>query len=102
MLRPDAVGPDRAGRGGSHRQGLGEEYGGRQDRHALAVERALQSATFLSELAEGLAGVRMYESDPGAPKKLVAAAARLDALAEEGAHRPGGDGAPKRRRRGTA
>ena len=35
---------------------------------------------FLSELAEGLAGVNMYESDPAAPKTLVSAAARLDAL----------------------
>ena len=49
-----------------------------------AVERAVQSKEFLSGLAEGLADVNMYDADPDAGaeiKPLVAAAARLDALA---------------------
>ena len=72
----------------------------RRRRHRLGIERAVQSPEFLSELAEGLAGVNLFESDPGATKQLVAAALRLDVLAAEGAQQPGG--APKRRRRGVA
>ena len=62
------------------RHGLGEAYEERRGRHGLAVLEAVKSADFLSELAEGLAGVNMYESDPGAPKKLVAAAEKVDAI----------------------
>ena len=53
----------------------------RRGRHRLAVVSAVQSATFLSDLAEGLAGVNLFASDRVAPKKLVAAAEKLDALA---------------------
>ncbi|MED6306444.1 MAG: ankyrin repeat domain-containing protein, partial [Planctomycetota bacterium] len=65
------------------RRRLGEAYEERRRRHSLAVARAVQMSEFLSDLAEGLAGVNMYESDPVAPKELVAAARRLDALALE-------------------
>ena len=67
------------------RRGLGEAYEARRDLHALAVERAVQIPEFFSELAEGLAGVNLFASDPVAPKKLVAAAGRLDALSAEAA-----------------
>ncbi len=52
----------------------------RRGRHRLAVVRAVESAEFLSELAGGLAGVNLFESDAGATKGLVAAAGTLDAL----------------------
>ena len=63
----------------------------RRRRHRLGIERAVKIGDFLSELAHGLAGVNLFASDPGAPKKLVAAAARLDALSghQEGARQPG-------------
>ena len=56
---------------------LGEAYEERRGRHRLAV---VQSRAFLSDLAEGLAGVNMQVIYPRATKKLVAAAAKLDAL----------------------
>ena len=71
----------------------------RRGRHRRAVVAAVRSADFLSELAEGLAGVNLFESDPRAPKSLVASAVRLDALAAEGAQQRE---ASKRRRRGPA
>ncbi|MEE3098852.1 MAG: ankyrin repeat domain-containing protein, partial [Pseudomonadota bacterium] len=73
---------------------LRDAYEERRRRHRLAVVRALQIPEFLSELADGLAGFNLC--DP----TLVAAAARLDALSEEGAQEPGA--APKRARRGRA
>ena len=45
----------------------------------------MRSKDFLAELAEGLAGVNLFASDPVAPKKLVAAAVTLDALSAEAA-----------------
>ena len=48
--------------------------------HRRGIEQAVQSKTFLSGLAEGLAGVSLYEPDPGANAKLVAAAVQLDEL----------------------
>ena len=83
-------------------RGRGVAYTARRGRHRLAVVSAVQSSDFLSELADGLAGVNMVEADPGATKKLVAAAVRLDVLSTEGAQQPGGARAPKRRRRGVA
>ena len=77
-------------------EGLGDAYEGRRQRSRRGIARAVQSAEFLSDLAEGLAGVNMYESDPCAPKRLVAAAGRLG----EGAR--WGGVAPKRARRGRA
>ena len=53
-------------------------------------------------VAEGLAGVNLYESDPRAPKHMVASAVRLDALAAEGAQQRAASRASKRRRRGSA
>ena len=64
-------------------EGLGDAYEGRRQRSRRGIARAVQSAEFLSDLAEGLAGVNMYESDPCAPKRLVAAAGRLGEIAEE-------------------
>ena len=90
--------PDRAPK----RRRLGEAYMERRGRHRLALAAAVESADFLSELAEGLAGVNPYASDPGATKKLVAAALKLDALSEEGAQQGEMARAPKRRRPGTA
>ena len=58
----------------------------RRGRHRLAVAAAVRSADFLSDLAEGLAGVNTYESNLRAPKKLVAAALKLDALSEQDAN----------------
>ena len=84
------------------RLGLGATYEERRQRYRIGIERAVQSSEFLSDLAEGLAGVNMYESDPTAPKKLVAAAARLDVFAAGGAHERGASRAPKRRRGGAA
>ena len=84
------------------REGLGESYVERRDRHRRAVAAAVRCATFLSDLAEGLAGVNTYESNPRAPKKLAAAALRLDALSEERAEQGGTARAPKRRRPGPA
>ena len=95
---------------------FGEAYEERRGRHRRAVAAAVRIPAFLSDLAEGLTAANMHVSDQthgpmecpplrfeGAPKKLVAAAARLDALSEEGARQPGGAaGAPKRRRRGAA
>ena len=78
---------------------LGEAYEERRARHRLAVAAAGQSPDFLSELAEGLAGVNMFESDPVATKQLVAAAVRLDALAAECAQQREAARASKRRRR---
>ena len=63
------------------RQGLGATYEERRRRYRRGIEQAVQHADFLSDLAEGLAGVNMFESDPAATKKLVAAAEKLDALA---------------------
>ena len=63
------------------RLGLGDAYEERRARHQLAVVQALRIPAFMSDLAEGLAGVNTFESDPGAPKKLVAAAQKLDELA---------------------
>ena len=65
-------------------RGRGGAYTARRGRHRLAVVSAVQSSDFLSELAEGLAGVNMYVWAPVAPKKLVAAAARLDSIAADG------------------
>ena len=62
---------------------LAAAYRERRQRYRRAVVRAVQSADFLGVLTEGLAGVNMLASDPGAPEKLVAAAARLDALEPE-------------------
>ena len=62
------------------RRRLGDAYEARRGRHRLAVVRAVESAEFLSELADGLAGVNLFESDAGATKGLVAAAGTLDAL----------------------
>ena len=85
------------------RQGLGATYEARRDRHRLAVGAAVQSAAFLSELSEGLAGVNLFESDPGATKQLVSAASKLDAVSEGGAQQQRGAArAPKSRRRGAA
>ena len=83
----------------SHCRRLGDAYEERRDRHRHAVEAAVQCTTFLSDLAEGLAGVNMHVPTPGMPKKLVAAALKLDAVSEEGAEP---QGASKRRRRGAA
>ena len=75
----------------------------RRGRHRLAVGAAVQSAAFLSELSEGLAGVNMLMSAPDATKQLVSAASKLDAVAEDGAQQQRGAArAPKRRRRGAA
>ena len=61
------------------------QYMERRRRLQLALVPALRSAEFLSDLAEGLAGVNLFASDPRVPKKLMAAAMKLDALAGEGA-----------------
>ena len=64
---------------------------------------AVRDAGFLSGLAGGLAGVNLFDPNPGATKELVAAAATLDALSAEGAaQQREAAGAPKRRRRGAA
>ena len=82
------------------RQGLGNAYTDRRDGHRLAVVAAVQVPTFLSGLAEGLAGVNLFASDPVPTKQLVAASLRLVVLSAECAQQHGG--APKRRRRGAA
>ena len=69
----------------SPHQGLTDVYQERQRRHRLAVAAAVRIPAFLSDVAEGLAGVNMYEVDPGVTKKIVAAAQKLDALAWGGA-----------------
>ena len=74
-----AGGPEEPGRAPNRRR-LGDAYEERRGRHRLAVVRAVESAEFLSELAGGLAGVNLFESDAGATKGLVAAAGTLDAL----------------------
>ena len=75
----------------------------RRGRHGLALAAAVRKADFLSNLAEGLADVNLFASDPGAPKQLVASAVALDALAEGGAQQQGeAAGAPRRGRRGAA
>ena len=71
--------PEEPGRAPKRRR-LGDAYMERRGRHRLAVMRAMENAEFLSELAGGLAGVNLFESDPGATKGLVAAAGTLDAL----------------------
>ncbi|MEC7232777.1 MAG: hypothetical protein VXW31_07560, partial [Planctomycetota bacterium] len=71
--------PEEPGRA-PKRHRLGDAYMERRGRHRLAVVRAVESAEFLSELADGLAGVNLFESDAGATKGLVAAAGTLDAL----------------------
>ena len=71
--------PEEPGRAPKRRR-LGDAYEARRGRHRLAVVRAVESAEFLSELAGGLAGVNLFESDAGATKGLVAAAGTLDAL----------------------
>ena len=83
------------------RRRLGETYMERRGRHRRAVAAAVRKADFLSDLAEGLAGVNLSASDPGATKQLVASAVALDALAEGGAQRDAAR-APKRVRRGAA
>ena len=77
-----ADGPGEAGPAPKRRR-LGEAHEARRRWHALGMERAVRSKDFLSELAEGLAGVSLFASDPVAPKKLVAAAVTLDALSVE-------------------
>ena len=74
----------------------------RRGRHRVAVGSAVESPEFLSDLAEGLAGVNMYVWAPVAPKQLVAAAARLDVIVAGGARDRGASRAPKRRRGGAA
>ena len=84
------------------RRRLGDAYMERRGRHRLAVGAALQDPAFLSKLVEGLAGVNICGSDPGVTKELVAAAAKLDVLSEEGAKQLDAARSPKRRRRGAA
>ena len=86
------------------RRRLGGAYLDRRGRHGLALAAAVRKADFLSNLAEGLADVNLFASDPGAPKQLVASAVALDALAEGGAQQQQGEaaGAPRRGRRGAA
>ena len=57
------------------RQGVGTA---RCIRHRSAVVEAVRSRAFLSDLAEGLAGVDVLASDAAAPEKLVAAALKLE------------------------
>ncbi len=61
------------------RRRLGGAYDERRRRYRLNIARAVQGREFVSGLAEGLAGVKKFESEPVAPEGLLAAAAQLDA-----------------------
>ena len=79
-LAADAGTAERAAARAPTRRRLGGAHAPWWRWHRRGIEQAVQSKTFLSGLAEGLAGVNLYESDPGANAKLVAAAVQLDEL----------------------